>query len=299
MGTVVEVTVAHQSEETARTAMGAAFDEIERIDLLLSGHRSQSLVSKINNEGALRPVPVGPELYPLFVAARGYGRESDGAFDVTVGVVSRIWKFEPGGVVPDPAEAARALAKVGYDGLLLDDSAQSVGFARDGMAIDLGAIAKGWAVDRAIDRLKSLGIESAIIDAGGDLRLIGTRPGKRSWRIGIQHPREQGSLIASLDLADTAVVTSGDYERFFVADGVRYHHILDPATGRPASGCRSVTVIAPTAMEADACATAAFVLGPQRGIAFLRARPGVRGMIVDAAGALHWTDAALEREAHR
>jgi thiamine biosynthesis lipoprotein len=167
------------------------------------------------------------------------------------------------------------------------------------MGVDLGAIAKGWAVDRAMAALQGRGIASAIIDAGGDLRIAGSRPGKGFWRIGVQDPREAGALLLTLDLTDTAIVTSGDYERFFMEGGVRYHHILDPATGMPAAGCRSVTVLASTAAEADAAATAAFVLGPERGLAFLRSRPGVRGVIVDAGGALHWTDEALERMARR
>jgi thiamine biosynthesis lipoprotein len=167
------------------------------------------------------------------------------------------------------------------------------------MGLDLGAIAKGRAVDRALDKLVARGIRNAIIDAGGDLRIIGSRPGKDSWRIGVQHPREPGVLLLTLDLKDTAIVTSGDYERFFMVDGVRYHHILDPSTGQPARGCQSVTVLAPTATEADACATAAFVLGPSKGLAFLRARPGVRGIIVAADGQLHWTDPELARMARR
>lgn len=135
------------------------------------------------------------------------------------------------------------------------------------------------------------------IDAGGDVRVLGSRPGKNFWRIGVRHPRKAGTLLATFDLKDTAIVTSGDYERFFVADGGRYHHILDPATGYPARGCRSVTVLAATAAEADPCATAAFVLGPEKGLGFLRARSGVRGLIVDAGGGLHWKDPEFERMA--
>ena len=175
----------------------------------------------------------------------------------------------------------------------------SVGFMVNGMGLDLGAIAKGWAVDRAMEKMMARGIRNAIIDAGGDLRVIGARPGKDFWRIGVQHPRDPGALLMTFELKDTAIVTSGDYERFFMADGVRYHHILDPATGQPARGCQSVTVLAPTAAEADACATAAFVLGPSKGLAFLRSRPGVRGVIVGADGELHWTDDALAVMAHR
>jgi len=167
------------------------------------------------------------------------------------------------------------------------------------MGVDLGPIAKGWAVDRSMEKLTALGIRNAIIDAGGDLRVIGARPGKNFWHIGVQHPRDSGALSFTFELRDTAIATSGDYERFFVADGVRYHHILDPATGQPARGCQSVTVLAATTAEADACATAAFVLGPSKGLSFLRARPGVRGVIVGADSRVYWTDEALASSAHR
>ena len=201
--------------------------------------------------------------------------------------------------MPTPGAIAKKLPLVGYKNIQFDDSSHSVGFAVDGMGLDLGAIAKGWAVDRAMEKIMARGIHNAIIDAGGDLRIIGARPGKDFWRIGVQHPRDQGALLMTFELKDTAIVTSGDYERFFIADGVRYHHVLDPATGQPARGCQSVTVLAPTAAEADACATAAFVLGPAQGLAFLRARPGVRGVIVGADGELRWTDDALALLAHR
>lgn len=299
MGTVVQITVAGGREDEARTAMGEAFAEIERIDALLSSHREDSLVSLLNREGHERKVSLGKDLFNLLREAGAISEQSAGAFDVTVWPVSRLWGFEKGGTVPDGGELEQAVAKVGYRNLIFDNNDNSVGFKLDQMGVDLGAIAKGWAVDRAMDKLAALGIGNAIIDAGGDLRVAGSRPGGGAWRIGVQHPREPGGLLLTLELTDTAIVTSGDYERFFEAGGVRYHHILDPATGMPATGCRSVTVLAPTAAEADAAATAAFVLGAQRGIAFLRARPGVRGVIVDAAGALHWTDAALERLARR
>jgi thiamine biosynthesis lipoprotein len=299
MGTVVQITVAGRAEEEARGAMAEAFAEIERIDGLLSSYRQESLIARLNREGHQRKIVLTKEIFDLLREAVAFSEQSGGAFDVTIWPVSVLWGFEKGGRIPDPALLGAALRKVGYKSIVLDETTTSVGFALDGMGVDLGAIAKGWAVDRAMERLAARGIADAIVDAGGDLRIAGSRPGKRSWRIGVQHPRQGGELLLTLDLTDTAIVTSGDYERFFEEGGVRYHHILDPATGMPASGCRSVTVLARTAAEADAAATAAFVLGPERGIAFLRSRPGTRGVIVDAAGGLHWTDEALERMARR
>ena len=299
MGTVVEITVAGGSEEQARSAIREAMGEFQRIDDLMSSYKPGSVVSRVNQIGSAANVPVGEEVFRLLRDAVAISDASGGAFDPTLWPVSQLWGFDQGGMIPIPELLANKLLLVGYMKLIFDDSSYSVGFVVNGMGLDLGAIAKGWAIDRAMEKLMARGIHNAIIDAGGDLRVIGTRPAKDFWRIGVQHPRDPGALLLSFDLKDTAIVTSGDYERFFMVDGVRYHHILEPATGQPARGCQSVTVLAPTATEADACATAAFVLGPSEGLAFLRARPGVRGVIVGADGQLHWTDEALARMAHR
>ena len=299
MGTVVEITVGHFSEGKARQAIEAAFEEIRRIDDLMSSHKPSSAIAIVNRDGHKRQVTVEKELFQLIREAVSISEQSGGAFDITIWPLSRLWGFETGGKVPTDREREKIVGYVGYRYLIMDEKIHSVGFVKESMGLDLGAIAKGWAVDRAIAKLEAAGIRNAIIDAGGDLRVIGGRPGKGSWRIGVQHPREPGRLLMTFDLSDTAISTSGDYERFFMEGGVRYHHILDPVTGMPARGCQSVTVLAPTAAEADACATAAFVLGPERGIAFLRARRGVRGVIVGADGVLSWTDEGLERMARR
>jgi thiamine biosynthesis lipoprotein len=273
--------------------------EFQRIDDLMSSYKPGSVVSKVNQTGFMAKVPVGEEVFRVLQEAVAASDTSGGAFDPTIWPVSQIWGFDQGGRIPAPELLVYKTSLVGFDKLLFDEYSYSVGFSIDGMGLDLGAIAKGWAVDRGIEILVARGIRNAIIDAGGDLRIIGTRPGKDFWRIGVQHPREPGALLLTFDLKDTAIVTSGDYERFFLVDGVRYHHILDPSTGQPARGCQSVTVLAPTAAEADACATAAFVLGPSKGLAFLRARRGVRGVIVGADGELYWTDEKLSRMARR
>jgi thiamine biosynthesis lipoprotein len=300
MDTVVEITVADRSEEHAQSAIREAMAEFHRIDNLMSSYQPESTVSRLNRAGATGGVAVDKELLHVLQQSVEISTASAGAFDVTIWPVSQLWDF-PGGnkSVPAAELLAEKRSLVGYMSMNLDPSAGTVGFRLDGMGVDLGAIAKGWAIDRAMEKLVARGIRNAIIDAGGDLRIIGHRPGKTSWRIGVQHPRDPGAMLLTFDLTDTAIVTSGDYERFFMVDGVRYHHILDPASGLPARGCQSVTVLAPTAAEADACATAAFVLGPSRGLAFLRSRPGVRGVIVDADGGLQWTDREFARMAHR
>lgn len=289
LGTVVEITVASADEEAARKVLERAFAEFERVEALLSGYRPDSEIAKLNATGEGR---LDPEVFRLLQRAREVSGISDGAFDVTVGAVVDLWRFDEGGSVPGEEELRQALASVGYLGLQLDPEDRTVRLAVEGMKVDLGGIGKGYAVDMAAEVLRGGGIDEAIIDAGGDLLLLGARPGKNFWRIGIRHPRDPARLLVSLDLADTAVVTSGDYERFFMDGSTRYHHILDPKTGRPATGCQSVTVMAPRATEADAYATAAFVLGPEKGIAFLRSLPGVEGIIVGAGGETLWTDEA-------
>lgn len=289
LGTVVEITVAHENEAAARKAIAAAFAEFERIENLLSTYRPDSEIGALNNSGG-KMVSLSGETAALLRLARELGEVSHGAFDVTIGPVMDLWRFDEGGRIPDDAELADAAARVDYRFLEVAEEGATARLLRPGMKVDLGAVGKGYAVDRAAEVLLSSGVSSAIIDAGGDLRLLGGKPGKGTWRIGILHPRRPGKLLLSLDLAETSVVTSGDYERFFAADGERYHHLLDPATGRPARGCQSVTVIAPSAAMADALATAAFIKGAEEGIDFLRRLEGVEGIIVAADGALLLTD---------
>ncbi len=295
MGTVVVVTVAHGDEALAKAGIEAVFEEFERVDSLLSSYDTESAVSKINRGAYEKRVPVGSELFELLNASMEFNRASGGAFDITVGPLTELWGFDRGGVVPPEAAVQSALRSVGSAGLSLDPERHEVGFMEPGMKLDFGGIGKGYAADLAAVRLQEMGIENAIIDAGGDLKLLGSRPGKDHWKIGIRHPREAARLLLSLELKDTAVVTSGDYERFFMEGGVRYHHILDPRTGYPARGSQSVTVIYPAARDADAYATAAFVMGPEAGLEYLRSIQGVEGIIVDSEGNVRWTTASGHR----
>jgi thiamine biosynthesis lipoprotein len=296
MGTVVEITVAHPDREFVRVAMEEAFSEFERIDRLLSGYDESSEVSRINREAYLAEVQADGEVFRLLEKSLEISRLSDGAFDVTIGPVMKLWKFDEGGVVPTEEAIAAVLPQVGFDRVAVNTERRTVRFLSAGVEIDMGGIGKGYAVDLAVARLQEMGIDNAIVDAGGDLKLLGRRPGKDFWRIGVRHPREASRMLVTLDLAETAVVTSGDYERFFIDKERRYHHLLDPSTGYPASVCQSVTVIAPDAVDADAYATAVFVLGPEKGLALLRSLPGVEGIVVDSDGKVLWSDeSALKR----
>ncbi len=284
MGTVVEV-VAFGERKPTLAAIDRALDEMARIEELMSPQRSGSDLSRL--AAARDFVSLSPETARLLRLSLVLNRRSGGAFDPTLGALKRLWGIEgEHPAVPDEAALRRALALTGPDKLQLDGDRARV--TVPGVGVDLGGIAKGYAIDRAAAVLRQAGIRHASINAGGDLRLIGDRLG-RPWRIGIQHPRRQEEMLAVLELSDVAVVTSGDYERYFIADGKRYHHIFDPATGRPARGCQSVTVVASDAVRADALATAAFVLGPEKGIELLR-REGVEGVLVAADGRALVTD---------
>jgi thiamine biosynthesis lipoprotein len=278
MGTVVEMVV-YAPPSLAESAIASAFDEMRRIEQLMSPHLEQSDIWRLSHETG--PVTVSAETSAVLKLGLQVARQSGGAFDLSLGALTRLWGIESAAPrVPSRTEIASALNGIGPEALQLEGL--EVVKKSSVLEIDLGGIAKGYAIDRAIALLAASGIRHASVNAGGDLRLLGDR-GDRPWRIGIQHPRRNEELLATLELQDTAVVTSGDYERFFERDGIRYHHLFDPRTGQPARGCQSVTVVTDEAVLADALATAAFVLGPERGLAFLEQQQ-VEGLLVTASG---------------
>ena len=222
------------------------------------------------------PYRLSGDLARVLAASLEANRATGGAFDPTIGPVKWLWRFEDDAELPPEADIARALETVGAGRATL--SGDSLRFAVHGVKLDLGGAAKGYAVDRMIDVLQSGGAEAALVNAGGDIRSFGLKPGGKRWVIGLRHPRLSRTLVLDpLDLA--AVATSGDYERYLMVDGVRYHHILDPRTGYPAHGCVSVTVWAPTAMRADILATAVFVMGPERGLQYAERAGSVEALI--------------------
>ncbi len=279
MGTFVEIKAYGDERQTVLRAIDRAFSEMERLEKMMSNYREDSEVSLVERM-APEEVKVSPELFEVVSKAVKVSRLSDGAFDITVGTLGRVWDFEKGRV-PERKELEALLPLVDYRKIELIPGRSAIRLERKGMSLTLGGIAKGYIVDRAMEVLRSEGIGDALINAGGDIRVMGK--GKR-WRIGIQHPRKRNGLLGIIELSNGAVATSGDYERFFIKDGVRYHHILDPRTGMPARGVESVTILAPEAWYADALATAVFVLGRQRGMRLIEGLKGVEGMVVDERG---------------
>jgi len=278
MGTVVDIVV-NAPPDLAESAIAAAFAEMRRIENLMSPQIEQSDVWRLSHGAG--PFEVSVETSEVLGLGQAVARQSGGAFDLSLGRLKQLWGIETATPrIPADEEIRAALQGTGPDSLRLEG--QTVFKQQSDLRVDLGGIAKGFAIDRAVAVLRQAGVLHASVNAGGDLRLLGDR-GDRPWRIGIQHPRRSGELLATLELAGTAVVTSGDYERSFERDGIRYHHLFDPQTGRPARDCQSVTVVADEAMLADALATAVFVLGPERGMAFLQ-QFRAEGILVTANG---------------
>ena len=296
MGTRVSFNVwlpPKRSAAEAGRAIEAAFAEIERIDGVLSEWKPQTELSRLNRAARERRLDryfVSDDLWAVLVEADRVSRISGGAFDVTFHGVGRLWSFEPGSRPPTPDAVARALASVGYSHVVLDPASKTVSTRRPGIQIGLGAIAKGYAVDRASKVLTDRGFRHHIVEAGGDTYVSG-RKGGRSWVVGVQDPDGPGP-VGVLEVEDRAVVTSGDYQRYFEFEGRRYAHILDPRTGYPVPedrAPRSVTVVGPSAMTADAFATAVAVLGTERGLELVEAQPDLEAVVIDRKDRVHVT----------
>lgn len=271
-----------------RAAVEAAFQEVARIEALMSEWRPDSPLSAINEAAGGEPVQVPEELAALIKRAKHWGALSQGAFDITWKGMGHLWQFDDSFRVPEESSIRSALSRVDYRAIRIQGN--RVGLSRPGMAIGLGGIAKGYAVDQAAETLRGFGIQDFLLDGGGDLYVSGSRS-NQPWRIGIRDPRGSAEdLVAVLRGFQGAVVTSGDYERFKIVEGKRFHHIIDPRTGRPADDCRSVTVLAPKAEVADILATAIFVLGPTQGLELAAAEPGVDVLIIDGQSRLWMTE---------
>jgi thiamine biosynthesis lipoprotein len=285
MGTEVGLTAWTSDEPRAVAAFAAAFGEFDRLDALMSVWKDGSDVVRLNAAAGDRPVPVSVETREVLHTARQVSEWTSGRFDVTFGALSGLWKFDnqdKDNTVPARREVLARLPLINYRDLEVDDSAGTAFLKRKGMRANLGGIGKGYAVDRAVDILRRSGLHDFMIQAGGDMYVAGTRGG-RPWRLGIRDPRGPADKsFAMLDVTDATFSTSGDYERFFIKDGRRYHHILDLSAGEPARASRSVTLVTDRAVIADALAKGVFILGPDAGMALIERTRGVQGVIVSA-----------------
>jgi thiamine biosynthesis lipoprotein len=283
-------------EAKVRAAFAAATDEIRRLEAMMTTWRPDSELSKVNEAAGVSPVAVGQETYDVVAASIHTSEISEGTFDITFESLHGLWKFDQD-LDPHPPTDAQVKAKLpllSFHHVRLDAAKHSIYLDQKGVRISLGGIAKGYAVDHAAKVLEDAGITSFFVQAGGDLYTRGKKPDGTDWSAGVRDPRgPDGSFFALLAVTDHAFSTAGDYERSYVVNGRRYHHIIDPRTGYPATASRSVTIWAKTALEADELDDAVFILGPEKGLALVESQDGVGAVIVDAHNKV-WVSKRLE-----
>jgi FAD:protein FMN transferase len=283
LGTVVEITLIGNNKAALEEAMAAAFARITEIEKVADRFTAESEITAINRRKAPGTIAVSADMLRMLAMSRKVSDLTGGAFDVTVAPLVDIWGFDVGGRLPAPEEIARELTRVDYHRVEINEASSTVTLADGSVRLELGGIAQGYAAGEVERLIRERGIKSGVINISGDIAVIGDKNGK-PWRIGVQDPRETSKLCAVINAKDIAIVTSGDYERCFFVDGVRYHHILDPKTGYPARGCASVTVVTTDVALADGLSTAIFVLGPEAGMKFAESQPGVEVLIVTDGG---------------
>ena len=287
MGTLVEVTVSHSDPDVIQAVTTQAFDEMKRIEQLMSTYIPDSEISRINRAAGKEAIPVSPEVEEVIREGLYWSEQSSGAFDITVEPLVYLWDFDgEKEIIPSENTLRKTASLVNYKDIEVKD--HTVQLKRRGMAINVGGLAKGYAVDRAISILRAK-VKNGIVNAGGDLFAFGQKKPQTPWSIGLQHPRKPQELLAAFAVQNQGIATSGDYQRYFIKDGVRYHHIFDPHTGKPARLMISTTIITTEVMDADALATAVFVMGPDKGIEWVDSMDNVEAMLMLKDGSIRYS----------
>ncbi len=282
MNTVVSITAVSESKKNAENAIKAAFNEIVKIEKLTDFHSDKSEISLINKNAGISPVKVSSTVIEILQKALYVSEKTKGAFDITIGAISSLYDFQ-NKIKPSDEEIRKKLEYVNYKNIMVDPKNQTVFLKKKGMLIDTGGITKGYASDKAVEILKEHGIKSGLVAIGGEIHTFGEKPDGKRWKIGIKDPdpdTDENDIIAAIELSDSSISTSGDYQRFFILNGKKYHHILNPVTGKPADLCKSVTVIGKANSITDAIATGVFVSGPDIGLKLLKEN-GLNGVIID------------------
>ena len=287
MGTAVSVELWADDASTAQAAIDAVMQEMVHIDQTMSPFIETSELSLINREAVAHPVKISAEMFFLLKTSLHYAQISNGAFDISFASLGYLYDYRKH-IEPSKEQIASHLDAIDYRSIVLDEKARTVHFLKPGMRIDLGGIAKGYSVDRGAEILLARGIKNAIVTAGGDSRIIGDRRG-RPWMVGIKDPRMKDKEVVVLPLADTALSTSGDYERYFMDGERRVHHLINPRTGKAATGVRSVSVIAPRGIDTDALTKPLFILGVERGMQIIDRIPGVDAIVIDYQGQMFYS----------
>jgi len=290
MGTFAHVIAVAADSSTAKKCIEAALAEIEKVDELMSDYKSDSEISEVNRDGFERAVKVSESTYEVLQRSVEFSKLTGGAFDVTVGPLVDLWRSAAeANSTPSDAELREARSKVGYEKLMLDANEMSVRFAVEGMRIDLGGIAKGYAIDRAIEAMQSSGSAGGMVEIGGDIRCFGVPAGKKdSWLVGLQDPNKAvegiggSALLLKLKLVSGAVATSGDYQQFILIEGKRHSHIIDRKTAAGAQGLSSVTIISENATDADALATAVSVMDAEKGLVLIETIPQTEAILISS-----------------
>ena len=287
MGTRFEITLV-STQEVANQYLNAAQGEIERIERLISSWDANSQTAEINRQSGIKPVKVAKELYELIARSIEISKITQGAFDISYAALDPVWFFDGRmKAVPSESQRLKSVQNIGFKDLVLNAKEQTVYLPKKGMKIGFGAIGKGYAADATKKLMKSLGVSSGIINASGDLTSWGKKPDGTDWQVGISNPENPTKVFSWFPVRDAAVATSGNYEKYVTLEGKQYSHIMDPRTGMPVSGIKSVTVFAPNAELADAFATAVFIMGIDTGIDTISQLPGMSCIIVDAENNIH------------
>lgn len=288
MGTEISVYLWHDDPETGQKAVDAIFEEVARLDQLMSTYIDDSRMSEINRNAADGPVVAGDELFRLILRSLDISVLTHGAFDITYDSVGQFYDFRERRR-PDEQTIAEEVKRINYRLVETNQGDGTIRFLQKGVRINLGGIAKGYAVERGVAIARRYGVRNARVTAGGDTRLLGDRLGQ-PWMVGIQNPRNEEEVVVTIPLENEAISTSGDYERFFIEDGERYHHIIVPATGTPAGEVHSATIIGPDAVMTDALSTSVFVMGVDQGLRLIATLPDYEGIVIDAEGQMFYSD---------
>ncbi|MBI4822887.1 MAG: FAD:protein FMN transferase [Nitrospirae bacterium] len=296
MDTVVTITVSSESKENAESAIDSAFERIKEIEGLINFWSPRSEVSALNSAAGREKVKVSPVTLDMVEKALYISRKTEGGFDATIGPIIRLYDFKKK-TKPSDSSIKEKLTLIGFRNVFTDKNKSTVYLGKKGMSFDTGGIAKGYAADVAVEVLKRKGIKGGIVAVSGDIKTFGLKPDGLPWLVGIKNPRPKSKddeIMATIELQDSAISTSGDYERFFMENGRRYHHIIDPMTGIPASGCQSVSVISKEGALSDGFSTGIFVMGPERGMRLLR-ELGFDGIIIDTEGKIYVTEGIKDK----
>jgi FAD:protein FMN transferase len=296
MGTSTVVELFAETPILADKCSQLVFDEMRRIDALMSPYKKHSELAQINRKAGGKKVTISRELFDLIQQSIKFSQLSNGAFDITFASVGYLYDYRMK-QHPTDKQISRQLKAVNYKNIVLNEVDSSISFSHKNTRIDLGGIAKGYAVDNAIKILKTCGISNALVSAGGDSRILGDKKG-RPWVMGVRHPRDKNKVVVSIPLSDSAISTSGDYERYFIEKGTRYHHILQPTTGRPVKQTWSASVMANKAITSDALSTTLFVLGTEKALKLINSLDDIEAVMIDANGKMFYSNGLMPPTTH-